>query len=135
MKLLVKNSVPLKSRLQNRYVEMEWASCNLQIIQELDDFQILNTVSNKMNFRSKIYEPRHAGEELWGRKQIGGKYTGLIGEMINSYADVALGDLYYTPYLLDLMDLSVPYNTECLTFLTPESLSDNSWKTLIMPFK
>lgn len=32
------------------------------------------------------------------------------------------------------MDLSIPYNTECLTFITPEVLSDNSWKTLISPF-
>lgn len=32
------------------------------------------------------------------------------------------------------MDLSIPYTTECLTFLTPESLTDNSWKTLILPF-
>lgn len=35
---------------------------------------------------------------------------------------------------LDIMDLSIPYNTECLTFITPEVLSDNSWKTLIAPF-
>lgn len=32
------------------------------------------------------------------------------------------------------MDLTIPYNTECLTFLTPEAVSDNSWKTLILPF-
>lgn len=55
--------------------------------------------------------------------------------MINSNADIALGDLYYTPTILELMDLSTPYYTECLTFLTPESLTDNSWKTLLLPFK
>lgn len=32
------------------------------------------------------------------------------------------------------MDLTIPYNSECLTFLTPEAVSDNSWKTLILPF-
>lgn len=73
--------------------------------------------------------------DFWGRKQPGGKYTGLIGEMVSNNADIALGDLYYTSYVLELMDLTVPYNTECLTFLTPESSSDNSWKTLILPFK
>ncbi|KAK5644444.1 hypothetical protein RI129_005744 [Pyrocoelia pectoralis] len=55
--------------------------------------------------------------------------------MVKDRADIALGDLQYTPYFLQLMDLSVPYNTECLTFLTPESLTNNSWKTLILPFK
>lgn len=32
------------------------------------------------------------------------------------------------------MDLSIPYTSQCLTFLTPEALTDNSWKTLILPF-
>jgi hypothetical protein len=49
-------------------------------------------------------------------------------------ADIALADLHYTLYHLEVMDLSIPYNTECLTFLTPESTSDNSWQTLILPF-
>lgn len=32
------------------------------------------------------------------------------------------------------MDLTTYYNIECLTFITPEILNDNSWKTLIAPF-
>lgn len=32
------------------------------------------------------------------------------------------------------MDLSIPYSSQCLTFLTPESLTDNSWQTLVLPF-
>ncbi|RZC40131.1 glutamate receptor ionotropic, delta-2, partial [Asbolus verrucosus] len=99
------------------------------------EVEILQTVSAAMNFKCEIYEPLNANVELWGGKQTTGKYTGLIGEMVSTHADIALGDLYYTPYILELMDLSVPYNTECLTFLTPESLTDNSWKTLILPFK
>lgn len=53
---------------------------------------------------------------------------------MNGEADIALGDLSYTQYHLELMDLSVPYTSQCLTFLTPEALTDNSWKTLILPF-
>lgn len=99
------------------------------------EVEILQTISKAMNFICDIYEPKNISTELWGKKQATGKYTGLIGEMVSAEADIALGDLYYTPYVLDLMDLSVPYNTECLTFLTPEALTDNSWKTLILPFK
>lgn len=87
-----------------------------------------------MKFNCELYESENADEELWGKKEISGKYSGLIGEMINAEADIALGDLYYIPYILELMDLTIPYNTECLTFLTPESLTDNSWNTLILPF-
>lgn len=87
-----------------------------------------------MHFRCEIYEPENAETELWGRKIFGGKYTGILGEIVQSKSDIALGDLFNTPYLVDLMDLSIAYNTECLTFLTPESLTDNSWKALILPF-
>lgn len=88
-----------------------------------------------MNFKPRIYEPENANNELWGHREVGGRQSGLFGEMINSRADIALGDLYYTQSILELMDLSTPYYTQCLTFLTPESLTDNSWKTLILPFK
>lgn len=106
-----------------------------------------------MNFHCELYEPDRADTELWGRKQYGGVFTGLLGkvqfqtkclkviicftflgELFTSKADMALGDLYYIPFILDVMDLSIPYNTECLTFLTPESLTDISWKTLVLPF-
>lgn len=88
-----------------------------------------------MNFHCDIYEPENAEFELWGRRISGEKYTGILGEMAQTVSDIALGNLYYTPYLLDLMDLTIGYNTECLTFLTPESQTDNSWKTLILPFR
>ncbi|XP_057656470.1 uncharacterized protein LOC130894005 isoform X2 [Diorhabda carinulata] len=102
---------------------------------EAKDRMILQTMSQWMNFQVKIYEPENIETELWGRNLITGTYTGIIGEIVNTEADIALGELYYTPYLLDLMDLTIPYNTECLTFITPEALTDNSWKTLILPFK
>lgn len=87
-----------------------------------------------MNFQTSLYEPENADSEKWGRKQDG-KFSGLLGEMVRFQAEIALGDLHYTPYHLELMDLTIPYNTECLTFLTPESSTDNSWMTLILPFK
>ncbi|ENN78063.1 hypothetical protein YQE_05457, partial [Dendroctonus ponderosae] len=87
-----------------------------------------------MNFRCELYEPEGGGVELWGRKHVRPTYTGLLSEMSTSRADIALGDLYYIPFVLGIMDLSIPYNTECLTFLTPEALTDISWKTLLLPF-
>jgi ABC-type amino acid transport/signal transduction systems, periplasmic component/domain len=88
-----------------------------------------------MNFKPKVYEAEFADMEKWGRKQLNGSYTGLIGEIKSGKADMALGNLYYTPYYLELMDLTIPYTTECLTFLTPEALTNNSWMTLILPFR
>lgn len=88
-----------------------------------------------MNFYPELYEPENIDEEFWGDKQEDGSLSGLFGELIRSKAEIGLGDFYYTPYILNIMDLTLPYTTECLTFLTPESLTDNSWKTLILPFK
>lgn len=118
--------------------------------------QILRGISQSMNFTPSFYE-LDDDTEKWGRK-IGNdsnSFTGIIGEIVSDYtlsinhrhslfyilfhqvngdADIALGDLSYTIYHLELMDLSVPYTSQCLTFLTPEALTDNSWKTLLLPF-
>ncbi|KAH1019572.1 hypothetical protein HUJ04_009368 [Dendroctonus ponderosae] len=98
------------------------------------EIEILITIAKQMNFRCELYEPEGGGVELWGRKHVRPTYTGLLSEMSTSRADIALGDLYYIPFVLGIMDLSIPYNTECLTFLTPEALTDISWKTLLLPF-
>nr|QEI46869.1 ionotropic receptor 68a [Galleria mellonella] len=98
------------------------------------EIEILNTLSEKMNFVPKLYEPINADIYKWGRKLPNGSFSGLLGEMVNGNADLALGNLQYNPYHLELTDLSIPYTSQCWTFITPEALTDNSWKTLILPF-
>ncbi|KOB69888.1 putative chemosensory ionotropic receptor IR68a, partial [Operophtera brumata] len=98
------------------------------------EIEILNTLSEKMNFKPKLYQPPNADLHKWGGKQPNGSFSGLLGEMVSGRADVALGNLQYNPYHLELTDLSIPYTSQCWTFVTPEALTDNSWKTLILPF-
>uniref|UniRef100_A0A6E8VU03 Lig_chan-Glu_bd domain-containing protein n=1 Tax=Anopheles coluzzii TaxID=1518534 RepID=A0A6E8VU03_ANOCL len=98
------------------------------------EIELLKAISNAMHFQMVFYETSDADTERWGRLGGNGTLTGIIKEMQEGKADFALADLHHTEYNLGFMDLSVPYNTECLTFLTPEALSDNSWKTLILPF-
>lgn len=88
-----------------------------------------------MNFQPVVFSPPNLAKEKWGVPGKNGSYSGLFAEAVSGKTAFLLGDLYYTAEHLKLFDLSVPYNTECLTFLTPESLNDNSWKILIMPFK
>ncbi|XP_073943627.1 glutamate receptor ionotropic, delta-2-like [Choristoneura fumiferana] len=99
------------------------------------EIEILNTVAEKMNFKPKLYQALNAEYHKWGQKQANGSFSGLLGEMVHGQADIALGNLQYTPYHLELLDLGLPYTSQCWTFLTPEALTDNSWKTLILPFK
>nr|AOE47990.1 putative ionotropic receptor IR [Athetis lepigone] len=99
------------------------------------EVEILHTLAEKMNFKPRPYQAANAEIHKWGQKQANGTFSGLLGEMVSGGADVALGNLQYTPYHLELTDLSIPYTSQCWTFLTPEALTDNSWKTLILPFK
>ncbi|XP_072751469.1 probable glutamate receptor [Anoplolepis gracilipes] len=99
------------------------------------EFELIRIVAKAMNFKANYYMPFNIADDKWGKAGENDSYTGLLGEAIAGNADFFLGDLYYTIHNLNYFDLSTPYNTECLTFLTPESLTDNSWKLLILPFR
>ncbi|XP_055637855.1 uncharacterized protein LOC129776309 [Toxorhynchites rutilus septentrionalis] len=98
------------------------------------EVELLKAISYAMKFQMSFYETEDAASEMWGTVLDNDTFTGLLGEMNDGRADFALADLHHTEYHLGIMDLSIPYNTECLTFLTPEALTDNSWETLILPF-
>lgn len=95
----------------------------------------MRIIAKAMNFKADYYTPYNIASERWGTAGDNDSYTGLLGEAIAGNADFFLGDLHYTMRHLNYLDLSTPYNTECLTFLTPEALTDNSWKLLILPFR
>lgn len=54
-------------------------------------------------------------------------------QSLNS-AIIAIGDLHVFNAFQSIIDFSTPHSYECLTFLTPESSQDNSWKTFVQPF-
>ncbi|BES87668.1 Ligand-gated ion channel [Nesidiocoris tenuis] len=99
------------------------------------EIQILKSISDVMNFEVTVYETENSDTEAWGMERLNGTFSGLYGEVKTGKADIVLGNFHYSPYNLHLMDLSRPYTTMCFTFLTPESTTDNSWKTLIAPFR
>ncbi|XP_020719993.1 ionotropic receptor 21a-like isoform X3 [Bombus affinis] len=99
------------------------------------EFELMQIISKAMNFKPKYYMPDNITLEKWGINEDNQTHVGLVGEAIQGKAAFYLGDLHYTLHHLNYFDLTIPYNTECLTFLTPESLTKNSWKLLILPFK
>ncbi|XP_037957813.1 glutamate receptor ionotropic, delta-2 [Teleopsis dalmanni] len=98
------------------------------------EVEIIKTLAEGLNFTPLFYANEDNGSNRWGRKLINGSYNGLLGEMMKNKAQFAIGDLHMYTFYNDILDFSWPYNHECLTFLTPESSQDNSWKTLIQPF-
>jgi Ligated ion channel L-glutamate- and glycine-binding site/Ligand-gated ion channel len=110
------------------------ATTNVSVRYSGLEVEILQALGQAVNFKVEFFETDDAASEKWGHGDKNGTFSGVLGAIDSSTADFALADLHYTPYHLEILDLSVPYNTECLTFLTPESQTDNSWKTLILPF-
>ncbi|KAG8222399.1 hypothetical protein J437_LFUL003020 [Ladona fulva] len=97
------------------------------------EIKILETLAKFMNFRVQLMEV--GNDERWGSKDKHGNWSGLIGAVSRGEVDIALGNLFYSPCYQEKFDLTIPYTVQCLTFLTPESRADNSWLTLILPFK
>ncbi|XP_055386312.1 glutamate receptor ionotropic, kainate glr-3 [Condylostylus longicornis] len=98
------------------------------------EYNILNAIQKKMNFKMKIYETSDSKIEKWGRQLPNESFTGLAGEIVYGRAHFVIGNLYANLFNLKIMDFSIAHSIECLTFLTPESSTDNSWKTLFAPF-
>lgn len=95
---------------------------------------MLKSLEEAMRFRPILVEGVGGASEAWGRLKDDGSWSGLIGVMSEGSADLAIASLHQTPHNLATMDLSMPYTSHCLTFLTPESTADNSWKTIFLPF-
>uniref|UniRef100_A0A1B0BS36 Ionotropic glutamate receptor C-terminal domain-containing protein n=1 Tax=Glossina palpalis gambiensis TaxID=67801 RepID=A0A1B0BS36_9MUSC len=98
------------------------------------EVEIMKALGKAMNFKPQLYETSDAEHERWGRLLHNGSYTGLIGEINHGRTLLAMGDLHLFSAYRNILDFSMPHTYECLTFLTPESSQDNSWKTFIQPF-
>lgn len=84
--------------------------------------QILSLLSKSINFTPLLKEVRE------------NKSAGVVEELVEGSADVALGSLANVPYFQQTVDLSDAYATYCYSFLTPEVIGDLSWRTLLLPF-
>ncbi|KAK0079871.1 hypothetical protein PV325_000717 [Microctonus aethiopoides] len=99
------------------------------------EIEIIKIIAEKINFQSLFYHLPNIDIDKWDESDENGSHSGLLGETMETNADFFLGDFHYTLRNHQIFELSYPYNTECLTFITPESLTQNSWMLLIIPFK
>jgi hypothetical protein len=79
---------------------------------------LLSTLSQYFNFTwSSIY-----ANNVWGNKLPNGSWNGMIGDVYNGKADMALGDLSLTYARKSAVDFSIPYLYTPVTFLTRNDL-------------
>ncbi|XP_017021046.1 glutamate receptor ionotropic, kainate glr-3 [Drosophila kikkawai] len=110
------------------------------------EVEIMNALGKALNFQPTYYKPNQSENADWA---LGGENYGstegfsenetsidslLIEEVASHNARFAIGDLHQFQVYLQSVELSLPHNFDCLTFLTPESSTDNSWQTFILPF-
>jgi glutamate receptor ionotropic, NMDA 2B len=75
------------------------------------DIYLLQSLGNYFNFTWKLV---HCGEK-WG-KLINGTWNGLIGKVVNGSADIALGELSATAEREKVVDFTMPYIHDEITF-------------------
>ncbi|KAH8240065.1 hypothetical protein KR032_010800 [Drosophila birchii] len=112
------------------------------------EVEIMNALGQALNFKPIYYKPNQSENAEWELGVDGygnGNSEGyvenetridslLIEEVASHNARFAIGDLHQFQIYLQSVELSLPHNFDCLTFLTPESSTDNSWQTFILPF-
>ncbi|XP_017059389.1 uncharacterized protein LOC108100146 [Drosophila ficusphila] len=112
------------------------------------EVEIMSALGKALNFKPVYYKPNRSenAENMdWELENGYGNPDGygqneshidsmLIEEVAGHSARFAIGDLHQFQVYLQLVELSSPHNFECLTFLTPESSTDMSWQTFILPF-
>ncbi|XP_043648560.1 glutamate receptor ionotropic, delta-1 isoform X2 [Drosophila teissieri] len=109
------------------------------------EVEIMNALGKALNFKPLYYKPNQSETVNWeldgaayggGNPEQNGTHIDsmLVDEVADHSARFAIGDLHQFQVYLQLVELSAPHNFECLTFLTPESSTDNSWQTFILPF-
>ncbi|KAH8379522.1 hypothetical protein KR009_005421 [Drosophila setifemur] len=107
------------------------------------EIEIMNSLGKALNFQPVYYKPNQSEDSNWELDEGYGNVNSdenetrinskLIDEASHS-ARFAIGNLHLFQAYLQHVELSLPHNFDCLTFLTPESSTDNSWQTFILPF-
>ncbi|XP_017080297.1 uncharacterized protein LOC108114054 isoform X2 [Drosophila eugracilis] len=111
------------------------------------EVEIMNALGKALNFKPVYYRPNQSENLDWeletgyGNSNPDGYGQNetyidsmLIDEVAAHNARFAIGDLHQFQVYLQFVELSLPHDFECLTFLTPEASTDNSWQTFILPF-
>ncbi|KAM8709320.1 hypothetical protein ACLKA7_016171 [Drosophila subpalustris] len=101
------------------------------------EVMIVDALAKSLHFQPLYYIHNESDALVWDQLLEDNETrleTGLIGEVAHHNARFGIGDLHLFQSYLPHVELSLQHSVECLTFLTPESSSDNSWQTFILPF-
>ncbi|XP_069993487.1 uncharacterized protein [Penaeus vannamei] len=94
---------------------------------------LLDILSNEMNFTYTLYE---VCDNNYGSRK-GGNWTGVVGEVINGYAHIGLGNLganYARSLAVSFPSVSTSYGGAGIIYRRPQGLRDDLLAVFLLPF-
>lgn len=95
------------------------------------DFQVLNTLSQKLNF---TYQLVLAEDRQWGGVQENGSVTGMIGLVARHQANLAINEITITTGREEVVDFTAPYFLESTTLISRAPEKKNQSFAVFSPF-
>ncbi|XP_071527933.1 glutamate receptor ionotropic, delta-1-like [Panulirus ornatus] len=95
------------------------------------DKRIVDAVAKVHNFSYQVFEPE---DGLWGYQLENGSFTGVLGEIQHYKADFSL-DLSITAEREEVIDYTIGYHWEPLTFVTSKPQPLPQWLALVRPYQ
>ncbi|XP_042231485.1 glutamate receptor ionotropic, delta-2-like [Homarus americanus] len=95
------------------------------------DKRIIDIIAQVHNFTYEVYEPV---DRRWGYRLDNGTFLGVLGEVQNYLKDFTL-DVSMTPERAEVIDYTVGYHLEPLTFVTSKPQPLPQWLALVRPYQ
>ncbi|XP_069943829.1 ionotropic receptor 21a [Cherax quadricarinatus] len=97
------------------------------------DIEVVNALSRVLNFTVVFEEPPPG--EFWGVMNDNGSWSGMMGRLSRSEADIGVANLFLTLDRLGAVDYSAPYDAEVSCFMVRSDPLAPRWLSLVLPFQ
>ncbi|XP_071514549.1 ionotropic receptor 21a-like [Panulirus ornatus] len=94
--------------------------------------EVVQAIARVLNISLKIIETPN--DETWGEKMGNGSWYGVMGQLQRQEVDIGLANLFITSHWLQVADLTAPYRSEAMLFMTRTEPPLPHWQALAFPF-
>ncbi|CAG7837720.1 unnamed protein product [Allacma fusca] len=127
LKILVVEHPPGVIKYKSAKGEVEYAGVEVDLVNALKDI---------MTFQIEFVDADAVTK--WGGKYVdednATNFYGAVGRLIYGETDLAIGSFFILKHYLNFIDMSIPLDVACTSFLTPTPLARPRYLALILPF-
>jgi hypothetical protein len=96
--------------------------------------RLLQQMARRTNM-SIVYRPPPPNDEYWGKDFGNGTWTGLLGEVVRGYSDVALENFWYRCHLTNELECLVPHFIDSARWFVPCAKHYPPWTSITRVFE